>query len=148
MGSSHQRQAVVVVEGLGDILAKSVTRTSRRDAPSAPVIRVGPEQVAHGTLVRHLLYAVERPDVVERVDAGREAAVQAEDLVVDERGEGEVVEEVGEVLPHVGVAVLAEALIVESVHLRDLPGLVVAAEDCDALWVSDLESHEEGDGLD
>jgi hypothetical protein len=33
--------------------------------------------------------------------------VEAEDLVVDEGGEGEVVEEVGEVLPHVGVAVLA-----------------------------------------
>ena len=148
MGSRHQRQSVVVVEGLRDVLAERVSRASRRYAPSAPVIRVGPEQVAHGPLVRHLLYAVERPDVVERVDAGREAAVEAEDLVVDQRGEGEVVEEVGEVFPHVGVAVLAQALVVEAVDLRDLAGLVVATEDGDALRVSDFESDEERDRLD
>ena len=74
--------------------------------------------------------------------------MEAEDLVVDQRGEGEVVEEVGEVFPHVGVAVLAQALVVEAVDLRDLAGLVVATEDGDALRVSDFESDEERDRLD
>ena len=62
-------------------------------------------------------------------------------LIFDESGEGEVVEEVGEVSPYVCVAVLAEALVVEAVDLCDLARLVVAAEDGDALWVSDLESY-------
>jgi hypothetical protein len=74
--------------------------------------------------------------------------VEAEDLVLDEGGEGEVVEEVGEVLPHVGVAVLPQALVVEAVDLCDLAGFVVAAQDGDALGVADLEGDEEGDGLD
>jgi hypothetical protein len=74
--------------------------------------------------------------------------VQAEDLVVDEGGEGQVVEEVGEVLPDVGVAVLAQALVVEAVDLSDLAGLVVATKNGDALRVSNLESDEESDGLD
>ena len=87
----------------------------------------------------HLLEPVQRPDVVEGVDGGAEAAVEAEDLPVDERREGQVVEEVGEVLPHVGVAVLAQALVVEAVDLRDLPGLVVAAEDSDAFAETDLK---------
>lgn len=73
--------------------------------------------------------------------------MEAEDLVVDEGGEWEVVEEVGEVLPDVGVAVLAEALVVEAVNLGDLAGLVVSTEDGDALWVADLEGNEESDGL-
>ncbi len=73
--------------------------------------------------------------------------MQTEDLVVNEGGEREVVEKVGEVLPHVGVSVLAQALVVEAVDLRDLARLVVAAEDGDPLGISDLEGYEQSDGL-
>ena len=74
--------------------------------------------------------------------------MEAEDLVVDESGEREVVKEVGEVLPDIGVAVLAEALVIEAVHLSNLARFVVAAENGDAGGVSDLECDEEGNGLD
>ena len=56
-----------------------------------------------------------------------DTAVQTENVVVDEGREREVVEQVGEVLPHVRVPVLSQTLVVEAVHLRDLPRLVVAA---------------------
>jgi len=39
-------------------------------------------------------------------------------LTVDESGEREVVEEVREILPDVGVPVLAQTLVVEPVHLH------------------------------
>ena len=39
------------------------------------------------------------------------------DLVVDQGCERKVVEEVCEVLPHIGVSVLTQALVVEAVHL-------------------------------
>ena len=65
----------------------------------------------------HLLKSVQRADVVQAVDAGTEAAVQAEDLTVHQRRQRQIVEQVGEVLPHVGVAVLAQALVIETVHL-------------------------------
>ena len=45
----------------------------------------------------------------------------------------------GEILPDVCVAVLSQALIVESVDLRDLTRLMVAAQDCDSLFVPDLK---------
>lgn len=73
--------------------------------------------------------------------------MKAEDLVVDEGGKGEVVEKVGEVLPHIGVAILPQAFIVETVNLGDLARLVIAAEDGDALRITDLEGHKQGDGL-
>jgi hypothetical protein len=97
--------------------------------------------------VGHLLYAIERPDVIERVNAGRQTAVQTEDLIVDQGGEREVVEEVCEVFPDIRVAVLPQTFVVEAVNLSDLAGFVVAAENGDALGVSDLERDEEGHGL-
>ena len=93
--------------------------------------------------MRHFLYPIERADVIQRVDTGRQAAVQAEDLVVNQRRQGQVVEKIGEELPHIRIAVFAQALVVEAVDLGDLAGLVVAAQDGDALRVADLEGDEQ-----
>lgn len=86
---------------------------------------------------------VDHFDLVDRVDRRREAAVDAEDLVVDDDGEGEEVEHVGEVLPHVGGSVLSHALGVEPVRLRHRPGLVVAPDQMDPFRVPELEADEQ-----
>lgn len=95
----------------------------------------------------NFLYAVQRPDIIESIDAWGETSVEAEDLVVDKGSEGKVVEKIGEVFPYVCIAVLSKTLIVETVHLSDLTGFVVAAEDSDALRVADFESNEESNCL-
>ena len=87
------------------------------------------------------LCVIERRREGERESAGTH-------LVVDEGREGQEVEQVGEVLPDVGVAVLAQALVVEAVHLGDLARLVVAAQDRDAVAVPHLERDEERHRLD
>ena len=46
--------------------------------------------------------------------------MQAEDLIVDEGGEGKIVEKIREKFPDIGIAVFAKAFIVKSVDLRDL----------------------------
>ena len=69
-------------------------------------------------------------------------------LVFDEGGKGEVVEEVGEVSPYIGVSVLAETFVVEPVHLRDLPRFVVPAKDGHSVAVPQLKRNEESDSLD
>ena len=74
--------------------------------------------------------------------------MKTEDLVVDKGREGQVVEEVGEVLPDVGIAVLPQALVVEAVDLGNLARLVVATKNGDALGVADLEGDEQGYCLD
>ena len=95
----------------------------------------------------NFLYTVECSDVIKGIDAGGETSVEAEDLVVDQGSEGEVVEEIGEVLPYVGVAIFSEAFIIEPIDLCYLAGFVVATEDGDALRVSDFQSYKESHSL-
>ena len=60
-------------------------------------------------------------------------------LVIDQRGEGQIIKEVCEVLPDVSVSVFPQTLVVEAVHLGDLPALVVPSEDGDSLPVPYLQ---------
>ena len=53
--------------------------------------------------------------------------------------EGQVVEEVGKVLPDIGVSVFAQAFVVKSVNLSDLTRFVVATEDCNTFAVTHLK---------
>lgn len=55
MRPCNHLQVVGVVELLSDVLAKGVTSASGIHAPASAVIGVGPQQVAHGALVRNLL---------------------------------------------------------------------------------------------
>jgi hypothetical protein len=54
--------------------------------------------------------------VGRRKDKRTETAL-AQDLVLDEAGEREVVEEVGEERPHCRACILAQALVVKAIHL-------------------------------
>lgn len=98
--------------------------------------------------MRHLLNSVKRSNVVECIDTWGKTAVQAEDLVIDQCRQREVVEEIGEVLPHVRISVFSETLVVEAVDLSDLSGLMVSSEDGDARRISNLESNKKSDCLD
>ena len=54
VGAGDQHEPILLVKLLRYVLTKRVARTPGRDAPTAPLIRIGPEQVAHGTLMRDL----------------------------------------------------------------------------------------------
>ena len=69
--------------------------------------------------MRDLLVPLDEADLVQGPDVGREAAVDAEDLAVDERGDGEHIEDLAAVAPHVTVAVLVLALVIEPIDLCD-----------------------------
>jgi len=87
--------------------------------------------------MRDFLNSVKLFDLIEGIDTRGEPSMEAEDGVVDDGSEGEVVEQLGEVHPDIGVSVLSEALIVEAVHLGDLADFMVTSEDSQAV----LEAH-------
>ena len=65
-----------------------------------------------------LLVPLDESDLVQSPDVGREAAVDAEDLAVDERGDGEHVKHLAAVAPHVAVAILVLTLVIKAIDLQ------------------------------
>jgi hypothetical protein len=68
--------------------------------------------------------------------------METEYLSFDNCSEREIVEKIGEVFPHICVAVLPQTLVVEAVDLSDLPRFVVASENGDPVLESDFETNQ------
>jgi len=137
MSAGNAHEVVGMVELLRDVLSERITSTSRGDTPTASVIRIRPQKIADRAFMRDFLNSVKLLDLIEGIDTRREPSMEAEDGVVDDGSEGEVVEQLSEVHPDIGVSVLSEALIVEAVHLGDLTDFMVTSEDSQAV----LEAH-------
>lgn len=68
-----------MVETLHDVGAEEEARAARGKAPAVDLVRVRPEEIAHGAFVGDFLFAIEEADGVDGFDEGGEAAVDAED---------------------------------------------------------------------
>jgi len=55
--------------------------------------------------------------------------MKAEDVVLNNSSKRKVIEKGCEVLPHVGVSVFSQALIIEPINLGNLFGLVITSKD-------------------
>lgn len=97
--------------------------------------------------MRNFLNTIQRSDIVQSIDRRTKTSVKAENLVLNQSGKRKIIEEVGEVLPHVRISVFAKAFVVKSVDLCDLSRFVVSTKDCDTLRVTDFQSNKECDGL-
>ena len=76
--------------------------------------------------------------LVYAVYARAETSMHAENLVIDDTGQAQIIEHVCEVVPYCRVAVLSAALGVEAIRLSDASAFVVAADQVNALRISEL----------
>jgi hypothetical protein len=68
MGPRNERQAIVVIESLRDVLPKGVASATRRDTPPAAVVRIRPEEITHRSFMWDLLHPVDRPHMVKSIN--------------------------------------------------------------------------------
>lgn len=83
MRTRNHAEIVLLVEFGADVAAKCVSSTARRRAPTAAVVRVRPQKIAHASFVAvktlpecdtgyavHFHHAIELADLIQRRDGG------------------------------------------------------------------------------
>eukprot|EP00401_Gymnodinium_catenatum_P017940 CAMPEP_0117606598 /NCGR_PEP_ID=MMETSP0784-20121206/79793_1 /TAXON_ID=39447 /ORGANISM="" /LENGTH=264 /DNA_ID=CAMNT_0005409681 /DNA_START=21 /DNA_END=816 /DNA_ORIENTATION=+ len=135
--AGDELQSVRMVELLRDVLAESIAGAAWRDAQASRTW--APRAALPGCGQAAGCCQVNR-------EMG-DAAVHANDLIFNDGRHRQVVEGVRKDFPHVGAAVRTHALVEEAVDLRDLPALVVPAEERNALFVAHLVQEHQRDGL-
>lgn len=77
--------------------------------------------------MRYLLDSIKLLDLIKSVNARRKASMETEDLLFNHSSQRQVVKKLCEALPNICIAVFAQTLVIESVHLCDLAALVITA---------------------
>ena len=68
--------------------------------------------------MRNFLDSVELPYLIESVDAGRKTSMETEYLTFYYCSQRQVIEELCEVFPHIGIAVFPQTFIVETITIK------------------------------
>ena len=118
MSSADKLEIVVAEELCGHLGSKQPAGPAGRHRPALYLLRVGPNQVTECSLVGDLLVPLNQPDLVEGPDLWGEAAVDTEDLTVDEGGHSEKIKDFATIFPDIAVPVLVLTLVIEPVYLQ------------------------------
>ena len=131
MCAEYLGHAVFVKEPVDDVHSKHIPSAPRRESEACVArvgVRVRPHQVSKWPLVRYFLYSFNFFDIRYVLNCRGEPCVHAEHVVFNDCGYGQVVEQIGEELPDERGPILALALRVEPVDLRDLSSFMIASE--------------------
>lgn len=107
MSSGNQLQVVCMIELFWNVLSKSISSSSRRDTPTASIIRIWPEEITHWSFMRNLLNSVKLFDLFKSVNAWRQTSMKTENLVFNDCGNWESVKEISEIFPHICISILS-----------------------------------------
>lgn len=80
--------------------------------------------------------SIDIANFVKGIQTWGKAAMESKNLIFDDRCEGQIVEEISKELPDISVAVFSHALIVKTIHLGDLPTLVIASQNRKSVFVA------------
>ena len=148
MSPADKIKVILLVKVFNDDLSESVRDASVILSPVNNIFlgigRVRPKQVTEKSTIWNISRPKNLVNLLQVIQLGRQAAVDAEDLVVDDSRDRETVEALNKLLPELQ-RVASLALVVEAIDPVDGAALVVATEEEEVLGVLDLVGQEETD---
>ena len=126
MCSTNEIQILLLQERVDDILSEDVAHASVIQSPTRRqlVLRIGPENVAQKAIVGNDAGTLDLLDLGQRSEVWRQSTMHADDAIIDQGGDGKVLEALREGFPETNV-VATLALVVETVNFVDVVGFVV-----------------------
>ena len=136
MSTGDKLKIIDVIELASNLVSKQPAGTTRREAPSANVLRIAPDKITEGAFVGNFLSTSNDADLINGADLRTQTTVQAEDLAINDCSKNEEVEDLTAGFPDRGVAVLLITFFIKTVDLSDLTRFVIAANESDAIRVA------------
>jgi len=131
-----------MIKFLSHLISKQPASSSWTHLPSFNFFGIRPHEIAKWSIVWDFNLSLNGSDVVHGLDVWRQSTMNAKDFPLDDGGQTEIIENIGAVLPGVGVSVFSYDLVEEAVHESDLAGLVVSSEESDVAWVLKFEAEQ------
>lgn len=113
--------------------------TAGTNTPSLSIFGIRPKQVTHWPVVGHLLFAIYGAYLVKSLNTWRQSSVHAKDASVNDGRETQVVEDFSAISPYGDTSIFTQTFIVKTVDLGDLTRLMIPSNQCDSVWISDLQ---------
>lgn len=135
MSTCNQLQLVDVIELGCNLVTEQPASTTGRNSPGLNILRITPDQITEGTLMRNFLSTGNDTDLINGANLRTQTTMNTENLAINDSSKDEEVEDLAARLPDRGIAVLLLTLFVETVDLGDLAGLVVSTDESDLVRV-------------
>ena len=101
MRSTDQVNTILSIELFNNLASEEISSSTWTYHPPWNVIWVGPHEITHGSIVRNLLFAINHSDLIQSAYRWRQAAMDAEDFVVNDGCQGQIVKDLRAVAPHI-----------------------------------------------
>ena len=104
MRPAYQIDVEISGEFLDDVLAEGVADAALVLSPPFYVgIGVRPQEIAEQSLIGELYGSFDAGDIRQIIEIGRQSAVHADDLLIDDRADGHHVEDICKIFPDLEV---------------------------------------------
>lgn len=148
MSAANEIYVVLNCEFANNLLSKSETHSAIVVSELLnATLWVRPKQVAQQSWVGYIGWPNYIFDLLKVFQFWWEAAVHAQNFLIDDRTNGQAIEYVWEYFPEFnGVATFA--FVIEAVNTIDLSAFMIAAEQEEIFWVFDFVTQQQSDRLD
>jgi len=93
MCASDEFEAVDVIELGSNLVTKQPTSTTRGDSPSLNILRIRPDEITKGPLMRNFLSTSDNTNLINSSDLRAQTTVNAKDLAVNDSSKDEEIKD-------------------------------------------------------
>lgn len=136
MSTSNKFKPIDLVELGCDFISKQPSSSTRRNGPGFHIFRITPDQITKRTLVRDLLGTGDDADLIQSADFWTQTPVDTQNGSINNSRKDKEVKNLTASLPDGCIAIFLLTFLVETIDLRNLTRLVVAADKGNAVRVS------------